>query len=132
MKHKIKGKKLNRHYNHRQSLRRNLIKSLISFGHIITTETKAKWIQADMAKIITKAKKDTLHNRRQLITDIQDKKLVQLVFKKYIPIFTDLSGGFLKSVRLGRRKGDNSMMVKVDFKLPGSQDKSADKQETKS
>jgi len=111
MRHRKKGKKLNRNTSQRKALFKNLIQSLILHEEIKTTESKAKAIKGLTDKFINKAKKGTLHTRRQISAFLPDKKAVNKLVDEIAPRFKKRISGFTRFVRLGRRQGDNAMIV---------------------
>jgi large subunit ribosomal protein L17 len=115
MRHRIFGRKLNRDFNARKSLFKNLISSLIDNGQITTTEAKAKAVRGLMDKLVTRAKLGTLQSRRLLESFLQDKKLVNKMVDEIAPKFSERPGGFTRILRLERRYGDNAEMVKMEF-----------------
>lgn len=115
MRHRVFGRKLNRDYNARKSLFKNLISSLIKEGQITTTEAKAKAVRGLMDKMVTKAKQQTLQSRRLLESFLQDKDLVNKLSDEIAPKFTDRPGGFTRILRLDKRYGDKAQMVKMEF-----------------
>jgi len=115
MRHRKKGKKLNRNTSQRKALFKNLIQSLILHEEIKTTESKAKAIKGLTDKLINKAKKGTLHTRRQISAFLPDKKAVNKLVDEIAPRFKKRISGFTRFVRLGRRQGDNAMIVKIGF-----------------
>lgn len=121
MRHRIAGKKLSRHKGHRKALFKNLINALIIRGEIKTTESKAKAVRRLVDKLITKGKKGTLHSRRLIAAFLQNKKVVNKIVDELGPIFKNRPGGFTRIVRLGRRRGDDAMMVKLELvERPGT------------
>lgn len=119
MKHRVKGKKLGRNITHRKALFKNLIIALITHGEIKTTEAKAKSIKRLVDKLITRAKKGTVHSRRLLGSFLHDKKAVNKLVDEIAPGFKDRTSGFTRIVKLGRRRGDDSMVANIE--LVGSQ-----------
>lgn len=115
MRHGYANKKLNRDSGHRQSLFKNLIKSLINNEEIKTTESKAKAVRGLFEKLVTKGKDQTLHSRRLVHAFLQDKNAVSKLFDKLAPLFKDRKGGYTRIVRLGERKGDQAMMVRLEL-----------------
>lgn len=115
MRHRVFGRKLNRDYNARKSLLKNLISSLITSGQITTTEAKAKAVRGLMDKLVTRAKQGTLQSRRLLEALLQDKDLVNKMIDEIAPKFATRPGGFTRILRLERRYGDNAEMVKIEF-----------------
>ena len=114
MRHRVKGKKLNRDVKHRRALHKNLITALITHGQIKTTEAKAKSIRSQVDKLMTKAKKGSLHDRRQINSVLNRSKIVNTLVDQIAPK-TKRTSGFTRIVRLGRRSGDDTMMVKLEF-----------------
>ena len=115
MRHKKAGKKLNRNTSQRKALFKNLIQALIVHEEIKITEAKAKAIKRLIDKLITKAKKRTLHSRRQILAFLPDKKVANKLVDEITPRFSKRISGFTRFVRLGKRRGDDAMMVKMEF-----------------
>lgn len=115
MRHRYANKKLNRDSGHRQSLFKNLIKSLINNEEIKTTESKAKAVRGLFEKLVTKGKEQTLHSRRLVHAFLQDKNTVNKLFDKLAPLFKERKGGYTRIIRLGERKGDQAMMVRLEL-----------------
>jgi large subunit ribosomal protein L17 len=115
MKHRISGKKLSRNSSQRKALFKGLINSLVLNGEIQTTETKAKVIRNLVEKLITKAKKGTLHSRRLIGAFLQDKKAVNKLVDEFGPLFAKRSGGFSRITPIGKRRGDDAMIVKLEL-----------------
>jgi len=106
MRHRIAGSKLKRNTSARRSLLRNLVTSVIEQERIITTVPKAKAAKPLVEKMITLAKKDTLHARRQAASFLMTPAAVQKLFDKVGPRFAQRNGGYTRVVRVGFRKGD--------------------------
>lgn len=115
MRHRIAGKKLSRHRAHRKALFKNLINSLISHGEIKTTESKAKAVRRLVDRLITRGKSGTLHARRLIAAFLQNKKVVNKIVDEIAPVFKKRPGGYTRMTRLGRRRGDKAMMVKLEL-----------------
>lgn len=115
MRHQVAGKKLNRTANQRQSLFKTQIKQLLQNSFLTTTEAKAKVIRTHAEKILTKAQTNTVHNLRQIEASLSSKKAAQ----KAVEIAQKLtsSTGFITSTRIGARKGDNTIMVRLELSL---------------
>lgn len=118
MRHRVKGKKLNRDMDHRRALRKNLATSIIENDSVITSITKAKYVRPYVEKLVTKArsiekdKKNVLdYLRAHLTTDEAVRRLVEEV----APKFKDRPGGYTRIVRVGNRSGDNAMKAKISF-----------------
>src|SRR5690242_5415458 len=107
MRHLNAGRKLSRNASHRAALLRNLARALIEHGRIITTLEKAKETRPFVEKLITLAKKGTLHARRLAIARLHDKEAVAKLFKEIGPRFADRPGGYTRIIRRAeRRLGD--------------------------
>jgi len=115
MRHRKKGKKLNRNTSQRKALFKNLIQALIIHEEIKTTQAKAKAIKGLVGKLITKAKKGSLHNRRQLLAFLQNKKVVSKLMDEIAPRFSKRQSGFTRFTNLNRRRGDDAMMVRLEL-----------------
>lgn len=115
MRHKIKGKTFNRNTNQRKALFRSLIQSLIIHEEIKTTLSKAKVIKRLVDKLITKAKAGTLQVRRQLMAFLPNKKAVNKLVDDIAPRVKQKTSGFTRFMRLGKRRGDDAMMVKMEL-----------------
>ena len=120
MRHRIRGRKLNRSTAHRKALLRNLARSLfIEFGrnnHIITTREKAKFAQPFAEKLITLAKEKTLHNYRRGLQLLQDEDLVHKLFEEIGPAYKERPGGYTRILGLQKRRlGDQASQVMFGF-----------------
>ena len=94
---------------------RNLATSLFEHGAITTTEAKARVLRPYAERLITKAKRGDLHNRRQVMTVIRDKTVVHMLFTEIGPRFADRPGGYTRITKLGPRKGDNAPMAVIEL-----------------
>ncbi len=115
MRHRKKGRKLGRNNKQRRALFKDLIKSLILNEHIKTTEAKAKTVKGLVDKLISKAKIGSLSARRQALAFLVDKTTVHKLFDVIAPRVKNRTSGFTRIVRLGKRRGDNTMMAKLEF-----------------
>lgn len=115
MRHRVAGRRLSRDRDHRKALFKNLINALVIHGEIKTTESKAKAVRRLAEKLITKGKKGTLHARRLIAAFLQNKKAVNKIVDELGPLFKKRPGGFTRIVRLGRRQGDDAMMVRLEW-----------------
>jgi large subunit ribosomal protein L17 len=107
MRHLKAGRKLNRNAPHRLALMRNLTRALFEHGRIVTTVAKAKAARPFVEKLITLAKKNTLHARRLCIARLRDKVAVRKLFAEIAPRYTDRAGGYTRVLkRHERRLGD--------------------------
>lgn len=115
MRHRVYGSKLGRNKNQRTALFKNLVQSLILHSSIQTTEAKAKAIKGLVDKIINQAKNpDT---RRLLQTFLISKKTQEKLIKEIIPLLKSRTSGYTSLIRMGQRKGDGAMMVKISLLL---------------
>jgi large subunit ribosomal protein L17 len=115
MRHKIRGRKLNRNSSHRKALFRNMCNSLFEYEAIKTTLPKAKEIKPLAEKIITIAKNDNLANRRRIISITNDVKITNKLFLEIGKIFKDRKGGYLKILKTGFRTGDKAPMAIIEL-----------------
>lgn len=116
MRHQVKGRKFNRVKKVRTALIRSLASNLILREKIKTTEPKAKEIRPYVEKLVTKAKKDTVANRRLVTEKIgQNKKVVSKLFTELGPRFVNRRGGYVRVVKLGQRISDGSPMAIIEF-----------------
>ena len=116
MRHHQSGRKFNRVKNIRTALVRSLASNLILKEKMTTTEPKAKEIRPYVEKLVTKAKKDTLANRRLVIEKIgQNKKVITKLFGELAPRFTERRGGYTRITKLGQRISDGSPMAVIEF-----------------
>ncbi|MDZ4801472.1 MAG: 50S ribosomal protein L17 [Bryobacteraceae bacterium] len=116
MRHKVAGFKLKRDVDQRRGLLRNLVMSVINEERIVTTPQKAKAAKPLVEKMITLAKKDTLHTRRQAAAFLNHPAAVQKLFDKLGNTrFGQRQGGYTRIVRLGWRRGDGSEQVMLEL-----------------
>jgi len=115
MRHQIAGRKLSRPTAHRWALYRNLVTDLIRYEKIVTTEAKAKEARGLAEKVITLGKEGNLSSRRQALTFITDKKLVDKVFNELAPRYAERPGGYTRIVKLGPRMGDRAPMAQLEM-----------------
>lgn len=115
MRHKVAGFKLKRDVDQRRGLLRNLVMSVIIEERIVTTPQKAKAAKPLVEKMITLAKKDTLHSRRMAAQFLNHPETVQKLFDKLGTRFGQRAGGYTRIVRLGWRRGDGSEQVMLEL-----------------
>ena len=111
MRHRKKGRKLNRTAAHRRALSANLVAALFEWESIKTTLAKAKEARPLAERLITLAKRGDLAARRRVLRVVRDKKLVYKLFNQIAPRFVDRSGGYTRIVHLGHRAGDGAPMA---------------------
>ncbi|MEO8398957.1 MAG: 50S ribosomal protein L17 [Ignavibacteriaceae bacterium] len=115
MRHRVRGRKLNRTSSHRKALLNSLATSLLKYKRIKTTAAKAKEARSFVETIITKARKNDLHARRQVISKINDKDVVNELFREIIPKIGERPGGYTRVIKLGNRKGDAAAMAILEL-----------------
>ena len=115
MKHKIKGKKLNRTSSHRKALFKNMAQAIIKHEQIITTLPKAKTMKPIVDKLITLAKKGSLHAKRQAYSKLRDDKMVTKLFGTLASRYADRTGGYTRVLKAGFRYGDAAAMAVIEL-----------------
>jgi large subunit ribosomal protein L17 len=110
-----KGPRLGGSSSHQKALLANLATSLFEHGRITTTEPKARALRPYAEKLITHAKKGTLHNRREVMKKIRDKDVVHTLFAEIGPFFSDRNGGYTRIIKVENRKGDNAPMAVIEL-----------------
>ncbi len=114
-RHGYKGRKFGRETDQRRALIKGLATSLVEHGAIETTLPKAKEIVPYTERLITKAKKGDLHNRRQLISGLLSLEVANKLFDEIAPKLTERNSGHLRIVRTRLRLGDNAQLARVEF-----------------
>ena len=115
MKHRIKGKKLNRTSSHRKALFKNMAQAIIKHEQIITTLPKAKTMKPIVDKLITLGKKGSLHARRQAFSKLRDESMVAKLFGTLAPRYADRNGGYTRVLKAGYRYGDAAAMAVIEL-----------------
>ncbi len=110
-----KGPRLGGGPAHERLILANLAQSLFEHGKITTTETKAKRLRPYAEKLITSAKKGTLHHRREVLKVIRDKDVVHKLFAEIGPSFATRDGGYTRITKTAPRKGDNAPMAIIEL-----------------
>ncbi len=110
-----KGPRLGSGPAHQKLMIANLATSLFEHGAITTTEARARVLRPVAERLITKAKKGDLHNRRQVLSTIRDKGVVHTLFEDIAPRFAERPGGYTRITKLGPRKGDNAPMAVIEL-----------------
>jgi len=110
-----KGARLGGSPAHQKLIVANLATSLFEHGRITTTEAKARVLRPFAEKLITKAKKGDLHNRRQVLSTIRDKGVVHALFEDIAPRYAERPGGYTRITKIGPRKGDNAPMAVIEL-----------------
>jgi large subunit ribosomal protein L17 len=115
MRHGRAGFKLGRVTAHRWALFRNLLVALFRHERIMTTEAKAKAVRGLADQMVTLAKREGLHARRQVLTMVPDAEVVKKLFDTIAARFTDRPGGYTRILRAGTRPGDRAPMVILEL-----------------
>jgi large subunit ribosomal protein L17 len=115
MRHRVAGRKLSRHTKHRELMFRNMLVSLLEHQRIRTTLAKAKELRRWAEKIITVAKKNSLHARRLAFALLRDEGTVKKLFQEIAPQYKDRQGGYTRIYKMGWRQGDNAPMSLIEL-----------------
>ena len=118
MRHQKKGRKLNRTASHRKALMMNMASSIVLNKRIRTTEAKAKELRGYVERLVTYAKKDSLHGRRLIqkkIPGSRGKKVANILIHEIAPAFSERNGGYTRITKLGFRKNDNAPVSLIEF-----------------
>ncbi|MCR5731648.1 MAG: 50S ribosomal protein L17 [Sphaerochaetaceae bacterium] len=106
---------LSRTTSERKALKRNMVTSLFRYERIETTKAKALEVRKMAEKMITRAKEDSVHNRRIIASDIYDEAVVAKLFKEIAPMFAERKGGYTRILKTGNRLGDAAEMVILEL-----------------
>ena len=115
MRHHRVGKKLGRDAAHRKALYANLAGSLIEHGRVKTTVTKAKAVKPFVEQMISLGKRGDLHARRQALSELRSRDVIEKLFEEVAPRFADRPGGYSRIVKLGPRLGDAAEMAYLEL-----------------
>lgn len=115
MRHNNSGRKLGRTSSHRDAMFRNMVTSLFEHERIITTKEKAKELRPIAEKMITLGKRGDLHARRQALSYIRSKTVVDKLFNAIQVQFADRSGGYTRIIQTGVRRGDAAQMAIIEL-----------------
>ena len=110
-----KGPRLGGSPSHQRLILSNLATALFEHGRITTTEAKARTLRPLAEKLITKAKKGDIHNRREVLKTVRDKGVVHVLFTEIAPSFSERPGGYTRITKIGPRKGDNAPMAVIEL-----------------
>ena len=138
MRHKVGFNRLGRKQSHRKSMLRNMAISLLRYERIETTKAKALEVRKVVEKMITRAKTDSVHDRRMIARDVNDKAVLNKLFTEISPMFAERKGGYTRILKIGLRKGDAAEMVILELvektaalEKADKKDKKADKKDKK-
>jgi len=131
MNNRIGYNRLGRKASHRKALHRNMVTSLFRYERIKTTVSKAKEIRRTAEKMITRAKTDSVHNRRVIAKDIGDKAVLAKLFTDIAPRNAERPGGYTRILKMGRRHNDAAEMALLELveRMEEEKKKSAPKKE---
>lgn len=137
MKHRNGFNPLSRNASHLRAMHRNMVTSLFKYERVTTTQPKALEVRRTAEKLITRAKVDSVHNRRQVARFISDEAVLAKLFTEIGPRMKERAGGYTRVLKLGFREGDAAevaILELVDYKLDVSEkeDKKAKKSDAKS
>ena len=108
-------RKLGRATDHRNAMLRNMVTSLLENGKMTTTVTRAKEVRAMTEKMITLAKVDSLHNKRQAMAYITKEDVVKKLFDEIAPKYNDVNGGYCRIIKTEARRGDAAEMCILEL-----------------
>ncbi len=115
MRHRLKGRKLNRTASHRKAMFANMAAALIEHEQIVTTLPKAKELRGIVDKLITLGKRGDLHSRRLAISRTRDVAQSKKLFDVLAPRYKDRNGGYTRVLKAGFRYGDNAPMAVIEL-----------------
>ena len=115
MRHRQSGRQLNRNSSHRKAMFRNMASSLFNHEVISTTVPKAKELRRVIEPLITRAKTDSVANRRIVFDRIRDRGMVTKLFTELGPRYQERPGGYMRILKCGFRPGDNAPMAIVEL-----------------
>ncbi len=131
MRHKIGFNALSRSSSERKALKRNMVTSLFRYERIETTKAKALEVRKMAEKMITRAKVDNVHNRREIAKIVYDEAVLNKLFKEIAPMFAERKGGYTRILKTGNRLGDAAEMVILELVEKTKKDEKAEKKEAK-
>lgn len=115
MRHRKKGRKLNRTASHRRATLRNMASSLFRHGQIETTTAKAKELRPYAERLITLARRGDLQARRLASSKIRERDVLGILFDEIGPRFKNRPGGYTRILKVGTRKGDAAEMSLIQL-----------------
>ena len=108
-------RKLGRTSDHRKAMLRGMVTYLLENGRIETTVTRAKEVRAMAEKMITTAKVDSLHNKRQVLVYVTNEDVVKKLFDEIAPKYKEVNGGYCRIIKTGPRRGDAAEMCIIEL-----------------
>lgn len=115
MRHLKRVKKFNRTRGHKRAMFSNMMVSFFQNGRIKTTSAKAKELRRLSEKVITRAKENTLHNKRIVLSKIKNRGIVAKLFDEIAPTYKDVNGGYTRIYKVGRRAGDGAELSLLEL-----------------
>lgn len=115
MRHRQSGRQLNRNSSHRKAMFKNMAASLVDHEIIKTTLPKAKELRRVVEPLITRAKVDSVENRRLVFARVRDRAAVTKLFNELGPRYTERPGGYIRILKCGLRAGDKAPMALVEL-----------------
>ncbi len=109
------SRKLGRTSDHRKAMLRAMVTFLLENGKIETTVTRAKEVRSVTEKIITTAKTNDLHSKRQVLAYVTKEDVVKKLFDEIAPKYADRNGGYTRIVKIGPRRGDAAEMAVIEL-----------------
>ena len=110
-----KGRRFGGNAAHQRLMMANLVASLIAAEGIVTTEAKAKALRPIAEKLVTRARTDSVHNRRKVVAFLRDDEMVAKLFDDIGPRYEERPGGYTRILKLGPRHGDNAPMARIEL-----------------
>lgn len=115
MKHRIGFNRLDRRQAHRKAMKNNMVTSLFRYERVTTTKAKAHEVKRAAEKLVTRARVDSVHNRRIVAEKIHDKEILAKLFTEIAPRYMERPGGYTRVLKTGFRQGDAAEMVILEF-----------------
>lgn len=131
MRHRLGFNALSRKSNERKALKRNMVTSLFRYERVETTKAKALEVRKMAEKLITRAKNDSVHNRREVAKVVYDEAIVNKLFKEIAPMFAERQGGYTRILKTGNRLGDAAEMVILELVEKTKKEEKAEKKDAK-
>ena len=131
MRHRLGFNALSRKSNERKALKRNMVTSLFRYERVETTKATALEVRKMAEKLITRAKNDSVHNRREVAKVVYDEAIVNKLFKEIAPMFAERQGGYTRILKTGNRLGDAAEMVILELVEKTKKEEKAEKKDAK-
>ena len=110
-----KGYSLGANPSHQRLMLRGLAASLFQHERVQTTEARAKLLRPYAERLVTKAKKGSVHHRRQVLSELEDREIVHKLFSEIGPRFAERNGGYTRILKIGPRNGDGAPMALIEL-----------------